>query len=171
MGLKDYFHPATKDVAPQKRNSAAVAPQPSSFPGLSPLSSMKVNSTQPRVPLAPNAMEHSSMPQPRSSLNGKVSHMSASGPDYPKSGFRNGPVLQLVDIKTNVMVNWLHYRQQESMWMCGGWDEGVVLKKARDDYVCCPSELSEQSNGFYDSVKRLNVKVGALVALSKRAEI
>ena len=68
-----------------------------------------------------------------------------------------------MDIKADVMVNWLHQQQQERMWTNLGWGEGVVLKKARDDYVCCPSDLSREPDGIYDSVKKLNVKVSPLV--------
>lgn len=45
------------------------------------------------------------------------------------------------------------------MWTHGGWDEGVIMKKARDDYISCPTELVQHRNGFYDSIKKLNVKV------------
>lgn len=63
------------------------------------------------------------------------------------------------------MANWLYQRQQETMWTYGGFDEGVILKKARDDYVCCPPDLMERRDGFYDSVKKLNVKVSILLIL------
>ncbi len=94
--------------------------------------------------------------------------MYASGPSYPTGDFRNGSAVQIMDMKADIMANWLHYRQQEKIWTYGAWDEGVILKKARDDYVCCPSGLLQHRNGFYDSVKKLNVKVSTLFMWSRR---
>lgn len=75
-----------------------------------------------------------------------------------------------MDMKAEVMANWLYHRQQEKMWTYGGSDEGVILKKARDDYVSCPSELLQHRNGFYDSVRKLNVKVCTLLMYCGRPE-
>lgn len=165
MGLKDYFHPIEKDDAPKKPAAAAAAPQRSMFSAFPSLSSTGPRSKQSSIPFAPNNVELSSIQAPRSSLTTKSSHISASGPAYPTGDFRNNPTPLVMDLKADIMANWLYHRQQENMWTHSGWDEGVVLKKAKDDYVCCPSDLLQRRGGFYDSVKKLNVKVCMLLIL------
>jgi hypothetical protein len=63
------------------------------------------------------------------------------------------------------MVNWLHQRQQEKVWTSGTPGEGIVLKKARDNFTCAPENLKIQSN-FFDSVVAMNVKVCLTVSRS-----
>lgn len=155
MGLKNYFHPAGKDAPPQKPAAAVMAParsKPSGFPSLS---SMKLGSKQSPVAAAPNNVELGSIP----SSNTSQAVKSPARPMYPGGDFRNSSSPQLTDMKADVMANWLYQRQQERMWTHGGWDEGVIMKKARDDYISCPAELLQHRNGFYDSIKKLNVKV------------
>lgn len=65
----------------------------------------------------------------------------------------------LVELKTDVMCNWLHQQQLEKMWSSGRRGEGVLLKKARDNYMCCPKDLQVERKGIFDAVKNLNVKV------------
>ena len=161
MGFKEYFLPIDKNAAPQKPAAAAMAPHRSTS-GFPSLSSMKLRSKQSAVPPTPNNVELGSIPAPRSSLHAKSSQRSLR-PAYPTGDFRNSSAPQLVDMKSDVMANWLHHRQQERMWTDGGWDEGVILKKARDDYVSCPSNLLQNRNGFCDSIKKLNVKVCMLL--------
>ena len=84
---------------------------------------------------------------------------------YPAGDFRNQAVDEILDIKCDVMVNWLHQQQLESMWSTGGPGEGVVLKKAKDNFTCCPSDLSHYRGDFYDAVSALNVKVSILSCL------
>ena len=64
-----------------------------------------------------------------------------------------------MEIKCDVMVNWLHAQQLENMWSNGGIEEGVVLKRAKDSYTSCPAELSMIRGRLFDAVQRLNVKV------------
>lgn len=67
-----------------------------------------------------------------------------------------------MEIKSEVMVNWLHQQQLEMMFTNGGRDEGVILKKVRDNYISCPSDLSEERGGLFDAIRKLNVKVSFL---------
>ena len=71
-----------------------------------------------------------------------------------------------MDIKCDVMVNWLHARQLENMWSSGSIEEGVVLKKAKDLYSSCPAELSMIRGQLFDAVQHLNVKVAVYRAPS-----
>ncbi|MCJ1310985.1 hypothetical protein MMC25_004654 [Agyrium rufum] len=78
---------------------------------------------------------------------------------YPQGDFRNSAVDDIMDIKADVMVNWLHQQQLEKMWINGGPSEGVILKKSRNEYTCAPLEMSETRDDFYDAIRALNVRV------------
>lgn len=78
---------------------------------------------------------------------------------YPDGDFRNAPPDALRDIKCEVMVNWLHSKQEERIWSTGEPGEGVVLKKAKGQYVCCPTELKDDQSLFFQMVGLLNVRV------------
>lgn len=62
-------------------------------------------------------------------------------------------------VKCEVMIQYLHQRQIEKLWTDGSVTEGVVLKRAKNDFVCQPQELSQQVFGFFDETRKLNVKV------------
>ena len=78
---------------------------------------------------------------------------------YPNGDFRNSTLGEINDIKCDVMVNYLHQQQLELMWSAGGMDEGVILKKARNNFTCCPPELANQQGDLYDMICELNVRV------------
>ncbi|MCJ1244565.1 hypothetical protein MMC30_001763 [Trapelia coarctata] len=82
---------------------------------------------------------------------------------YPSGDFRNGPSNDILEIKCDVMVNWLHQQQLEAMWTNGGVGEGVVLKKIKDQYTSCPQELQQTQGDLFDAVRALNVKVAMTV--------
>lgn len=113
-------------------------------------------------------------PPRRSPLSRESSYQSSSRPSsqpstpkttrprsqYPDGDFRNSSMADLVELKTDIMCNWLQQQQAEKMWSSNGRGEGVMLKKARDEYMCCPNDLQAERGGLFDAVKRLNVKVG-----------
>ncbi len=72
---------------------------------------------------------------------------------------RTPAAYELHQIKCDVMVNWLYQQQMERLWTAGGEDEGVVLKKARGAYTCCPQNLIEEPLGFFRAIEALNVRV------------
>lgn len=78
---------------------------------------------------------------------------------YPTGDFRNAALDEITQIKSDVMVNYLHQQQLEHMWSDGTPGEGVVLKRSRDQYTSCPAELSQYEGGFFDAVRKLNVRV------------
>lgn len=80
---------------------------------------------------------------------------------YPTGDFRNSALDEITEIKSDVMVNYLHSQQLEHMWSDGRPGEGVVLKKSRDQYTSCPEELSQYEGGFFDAVRKLNVRVSS----------
>lgn len=75
---------------------------------------------------------------------------------YPIGDFRNAAQDEIIDIKCDIMVNHLHSEQMVSLWTAGGHDEGVVLKKSRGQYTCCPSDLDQEPAGFYKAVQSLS---------------
>lgn len=83
---------------------------------------------------------------------------------YPPGDFRNNTAEEIRDMKCDVMVNWLYQQQMEMLWTAGGPDEGVLLKKARGEYACCPADMAEmdQELGFYQAIEMLNVRVSCL---------
>jgi hypothetical protein len=72
------------------------------------------------------------------------------------------------DLKCDVMVNWLYQQQMERLWTAGGIDEGVVLKKSRGAYTCCPADITEEPLGFFKAVETLNVRVSRLAKINGR---
>lgn len=99
---------------------------------------------------------------PRHSTPGAASPSgSGSRPNslYPSGEFRNSQSEDINDIKCDVMVNWLYQQQMERLWTAGGHDEGVVLKKGRGAYTCCPADIVEEPYGFFKAIETLNVRV------------
>ena len=70
------------------------------------------------------------------------------------------------DSKCELMVSWLHQQQMEKIWSdSDAIDEGVVLKKSKGDYACCPESLHHEPEGFRKAVELLNVRVGFLLGI------
>lgn len=61
------------------------------------------------------------------------------------------------------MVNFLYQQQMERLWTAGARDEGVVLKKGRGQYTCCPPNIADEPFAFFKSVELLNVRVAMTV--------
>lgn len=61
--------------------------------------------------------------------------------------------------KCDIMVKFLRQRQMEKLWSNSDVEEGVVLKRAKNDFICQPSELLFAHNGLFEQISRLNVKV------------
>lgn len=78
---------------------------------------------------------------------------------YHVGDFRNSQADEINEIKCDVMVNWLYQQQMERLWTAGGHDEGVMLKRGRGQYTCCPADIVEEQYGFYKAVETLNVRV------------
>lgn len=66
------------------------------------------------------------------------------------------------DIRSDIMVNWLQSQQAEKMWTTWEAGEGVVLKKAKGNYVCAPRELATDGSALFAAVAGLNVRVCCL---------
>ncbi|KAL6252468.1 hypothetical protein RBB50_000187 [Rhinocladiella similis] len=82
---------------------------------------------------------------------------------YSSGDFRNSSIPELRDMKADMMCNWLYQQQLERMWSTNGLEEGVVLKKTKDDYKCAPADLLTHRDGLFDAVQKLNVKCAMTV--------
>ncbi|PQE04687.1 glycosyltransferase family 2 protein [Rutstroemia sp. NJR-2017a BBW] len=83
---------------------------------------------------------------------------------YPDGDFRNGPRESVLDIKSDVMVSYLHQQQLEKMWASGAAGEGVILKKSKGNYTCFPTQLENDPGGLFEAVKKMNVKCAMTVS-------
>lgn len=113
---------------------------------------------------SPSTMNTSHSSAPSTSPSTPTKARTAQGPGrksflYPEGDFRNSSTPELRDLKADMMCNWLHQQQLEKMWSTNGIDEGVMLKKAKEDYRCAPEDLRSRPDGFFAAVQRLNVKV------------
>ncbi|KAI3322452.1 glycosyl transferase family group 2-domain-containing protein [Xylariaceae sp. AK1471] len=82
---------------------------------------------------------------------------------YPSGDFRNARE-SLLDVKADVMCSWLYQQQLERQYATGVLPgEGVVLKKGRNDYACCPPQLQDMKYSLYDMAMELNVRCAMTV--------
>jgi hypothetical protein len=80
-------------------------------------------------------------------------------PIRPDGPLRTTSAADLGELKALVMCSWLHQQQESKMWSNGGLGEGVLLKRAKDEYICCPEDLASERGGLFDAVLKLNVRV------------
>ena len=79
---------------------------------------------------------------------------------HSEGGLLNGDA-----VKCDIMSKFLRQRQLEKMWSYNAnTEEGVILKRAKDDFVCQPRALIGVRDGFYEQIVRLNVKVAITVS-------
>lgn len=140
MGLLSYMKPAKgkKDVEKAEHSKPELTEK-------SPVSDASI----PRPPITPGP----SSPGVASPWGSRPASL------YPAGDWRNSQSEDILEIKCDVMVNWLYQQQMERLWTAGGHDEGVILKKGRGAYTCCPADLIEEPYGFFKAVETLNVKV------------
>ncbi|KAL7623408.1 hypothetical protein AAE478_007090 [Parahypoxylon ruwenzoriense] len=82
---------------------------------------------------------------------------------YPVGDFRNARE-NIVDVKADVVCSWLYQQQLERQYATGMLPgEGVILKKGKNNYACCPPQLREIPNGLFDMSMELNVRCAMTV--------
>ena len=62
------------------------------------------------------------------------------------------------ELANDVLVHYLHQQQKERLWTQHTPGEGIVLKKTRNVFSCCPPELVHNQEGLFAAVERMNVK-------------
>lgn len=89
---------------------------------------------------------------------GSLASYPGSTTDLPASiNGANGP--SYIDVKCEVMAQWLQSKQEEKIWTSGAPGEGVLVKKTKGAYAFSPPELIEDGSGLYEAVCSLNVRV------------
>ncbi|CZR60536.1 uncharacterized protein PAC_10432 [Phialocephala subalpina] len=132
--IKGYLQPASKKPKAEKKSIPTPPIELTVTPPLgSPLSTTPAGS---RFPSRPSSL-------------------------YPAGDFRNAARESILDIKSDVMVNWLHQQQLEKLWAVENGNEGVILKKGKGDFACSPAVL--RHNIFYDQVIAMNVRCAMTV--------
>ncbi|KAI0842476.1 glycosyl transferase family group 2-domain-containing protein [Hypoxylon sp. FL0890] len=82
---------------------------------------------------------------------------------FPTGDFRNARE-SIINVKSDVVCSWLYQQQLERQYATGMLPgEGVVLKKGKNDYACCPPQLRDIPNGLYDMSMVLNVRCAMTV--------
>ncbi|KAK7710423.1 hypothetical protein SLS57_008386 [Botryosphaeria dothidea] len=66
-------------------------------------------------------------------------------------------------IRHEMMVEYLRGQQERMMWSLEEPDEGVVLRRVRGEYVCCPPDLAKEPFGLFKAVQEMNVRVAMTV--------
>ncbi len=142
MGFGSYFKADKASAKPEPtpesppQNNSRHHQQPSTSGNLTP-------SLRPGSELVPPSPRHGSRPQ---SLSGR-------------SVRSTGSSIFLDDIKHEVMVNYLYQQQCSHLWVSDGSGEieGVLLRKARGQYMACPPQLG--TSPFALACTALNVQV------------
>ena len=82
----------------------------------------------------------------------------------PAGDARNHDSDTINEIRNDMMVNWL-YEQQLRKQLASGMDpyEGVVLKKARGNFTCCPPQMAAIPDSLYAVVSLMNVRCAMTV--------
>jgi hypothetical protein len=114
---------------------------------------------------APPQMVERHLTAARLPLQGPVIHSFGSGHELASSRSSVAPSLQsaqgsyLDEIKHEVMVNYLYQQQCSRLWVSDGSGEveGVLLRKARNQYLACPPALA--GSVFAMVCAELNVRV------------
>lgn len=67
-------------------------------------------------------------------------------------------ITSLRSIRSDVMVNYLYQQALSKSYLTplDLW-QGIVLKKGRGEYACCPPQLEDFENGLLDNVRAMNV--------------
>ncbi|KAI0387103.1 glycosyl transferase family group 2-domain-containing protein [Hypomontagnella monticulosa] len=82
---------------------------------------------------------------------------------HAPAGTRNG-TQSVADVKADVICSWMYQQQLERQYATGMLPgEGVVLKKSRNSYACCPPQLRDVPYGLYEMTMQLNVRCAMTV--------
>ena len=140
MGIGSYFK--------ADKGAKAAAPSPSS-----PSKSQNHGATTPSAfsEKAPSRDSDGDLQPPTPNFS--------SRPKSLRSARSNGSSMFLDDIKHEVMVNYLYQQQCSHLWVADGSGEieGVLLRKARGQYMACPPQLG--NSPFAMACAALNVQV------------
>lgn len=85
---------------------------------------------------------------------------------FPAGDARNSDADTIMEIRNDMMVNWLYEQQLRKQYASGADPaEGVVLKKARGNFTCCPPQMAALPGGssLLVVVSQMNVRCAMTV--------
>ncbi|EXJ78870.1 hypothetical protein A1O1_09272 [Capronia coronata CBS 617.96] len=91
-------------------------------------------------------------------------HVSRQGSTNSRTSLvRSNRESEMDVFKSEVRLLYLRQVQLEKRWADDVAPEGVLLKSSRGNYICQPRDLPTRSGGFYQEMRKLNVKVAMTV--------
>ncbi|KAI9670489.1 MAG: hypothetical protein M1817_004356 [Caeruleum heppii] len=118
---------------------------------------------EPPTPLPSTQIRDAPSPQRQITHGSKLSSSEGSLTVYPLGDFRNSSAVNMLDMKTEMMAQYLWEAQRKKMWSTGHGDEGVMLKKERGSYTCVPKSLISDKDGLFPAVQAMNVRAAMTV--------
>ncbi|KAI1136163.1 glycosyl transferase family group 2-domain-containing protein [Hypoxylon sp. FL0543] len=113
-------------------------------------------------PSTPTAALTPGISTPKSPYVSRAESVNASS-IFPTGDFRNARE-SIINVKSDVVCSWLYQQQLERQYATGILPgEGVILKKGKNDYACCPPQLRDIRNGLFDMSMELNVRCAMTV--------
>jgi len=83
---------------------------------------------------------------------------------FPAGDHRNTDVDALNEVRNDMMVNWLYEQQLRKQYATGDDPfEGVVLKKSRGNFTCCPPHMAAIPESLFAMVSQMNVRCAMTV--------
>lgn len=83
---------------------------------------------------------------------------------FPAGDARNHDAAAIAEIRSDMTVNWLYEQQLRKQYASGADPfEGVVLKKARGRFACCPPQMAAIPGSLLAVVAQMNVRCAMTV--------
>ncbi|KAI0601675.1 glycosyl transferase family group 2-domain-containing protein [Biscogniauxia sp. FL1348] len=158
--LKSYFAPGQSKDEGEKGHSKKTSKDMTESISMEPTPLAREALKAPEPSLALGSFPGTATP---TSPNGSRPVSLYTGSIFPSGDFRNARE-SLLDVKTDVMCSWLYQQQLERQYATGMLPgEGVVLKKGKNNYSCCPPQLRDIPNSLCDMAMELNVRCAMTV--------
>ena len=162
--FKSYFvpkkadSPKAKPAVKEKAAASSSSSQPRGNGGGRDIAAETATTGLPQAGLTTPASGPTSLGDP-ASLASRPDSLRSSSLLYPAGDFRNDAE-SAGDVRAEVVCNYMYQRQLERGYTTGLLPtEGVVLKKGKNDYTCCPPDLRQYQYSLYDMTMELNVRV------------
>jgi hypothetical protein len=94
----------------------------------------------------------------QSNASTRYSAGSLGGRSLIAGSFRTQDEIQ--ELSSEMMAEFLYKQQRLKQWATSMPEEGIMLKRSKGEYACCPESLGYVRGGFYDQVMEMNVRVG-----------
>ncbi|KAK0652206.1 glycosyl transferase family group 2-domain-containing protein [Cercophora newfieldiana] len=83
---------------------------------------------------------------------------------FPAGDYRNHDFDALNEVRNDMMVNWLYEQQLRKQYATGEDPfEGVVLKKSRGNFTCCPPHMAAIPDSLFVMIREMNVRCAMTV--------